>query len=180
MDASSQFQDTLPITSDAMLERLDAAEVDYTLFTHVPLRTVEDAKLVQNALGEPRPDDFHIKNLYLRDKKKRNFLVVLEQDYVLDLKGLGPLIGAGKLSFGSADRLLETLGVRPGAVTPLTMIRGVEHHVSLWLDPAIRAAGRIFMHPLVNDRTVAMTPAEMLRFLEASGVVPNWLPPSSE
>ena len=117
----------------------------------------------------------HIKNLYLRDRKKRNYLVVLQQDYELDLKGLGPRIGAGNLSFGSPDRLIEHLGVRPGAVTPLAMVTGAEKGVTLWLDPALRGAGRIFMHPLVHDRTVSMSWDGLEAFLSTLGVTANWL-----
>ena len=62
----------------------------------------------------------HIKNLYLRDRKKRNFLVVAQEDRQIDLKSLGGQIGSDRLSFGSADRLFEMLGVRPGAVSPFT------------------------------------------------------------
>ena len=67
----------------------------------------------------------HIKNLYLRDHKKKNILLIAEQDRQIDLKTLHLKLGTGRLSFGSADRLMEYLGVpdsqgpiRPGAVTP--------------------------------------------------------------
>ena len=66
----------------------------------------------------------------MRDKKKQNYLVVLQEDAELDLKYVAEKIGASRLSFGSADRLLENLGVRPGAVTPLSMITGVQNQVT--------------------------------------------------
>ena len=55
----------------------------------------------------------HIKNLYLRDKKKNNYLVVAEENKDIDLKTLGEAIGAARLSFGSADRLMEYLACVP-------------------------------------------------------------------
>ena len=73
----------------------------------------------------------HIKNLYLRDNKKRNYLIVAEQDRVIDLKALHQKLG--RLSFGSAFRLMENLGVRPGAVTPLSMINGVKSNVQIFM-----------------------------------------------
>ena len=176
-DASSVYQDSLPISSDTLIERLEAEGYAFELFHHVPLRTVADSKLVEASLGAHQTGDIHIKNLYLRNKKKKNLLVVLEQDYELDLRGLGPRIGMGNLSFGSPERLLENLGVRPGAVTPLAMATGCEKGVTLWMDVAIRDAGRVFMHPLVNDRTVAMQASDLQRFLESLGVSINWLEP---
>lgn len=171
MDASSTHQDSLPVTSDALLAQLDALGIAYARHDHVPLRTVADAKQVQDAMGA----GLHVKNLYLRDRKKKNWLVTLEQDRDIDLKRLGEQIGAAGLSFGSEERLMEHLGIRPGAVSPLAMVTGARTGVTLVLDAALRGAHVVHMHPLVNDRTVAMTPADLSRWLEAVGVVPVWL-----
>ncbi|GAA6181487.1 prolyl-tRNA synthetase associated domain-containing protein [Shimia sp. NS0008-38b] len=170
MDASSQFQDTLPITSDALLAQLQGWGLDYMLHEHVPLRTVEDAKSVEDAMEVPGEAAFRVKNLYLRDKKKRNYLVTLEQDREIDLKALGAQLGVGGLSFGSPDRLMQTLGVRPGAVTPLAMINGAQNNVRFLIDAAVKGADRIYMHPLVNDRTVAMDVADLWGFFDRVGV----------
>ena len=47
VDASSKYQDSLPISSDAIMEKLDNWGIAYTRSDHVPLRTVEDSKKVQ-------------------------------------------------------------------------------------------------------------------------------------
>ncbi len=134
MDASSAYQESLPTSSDALLAQLEAVGVSYTLHRHVPLRTVEEAKAVEASIGAPGETAFRLKNLYLRDRKKRNYLVTLEQDREIDLKALGAQLGAGGLSFGSADRLMEFLGIRPGAVSPLAMITGpIRALASIWM-----------------------------------------------
>lgn len=176
MDASSAFQDTLPVSSDALLAQLDAWGLGYRLHEHVPLRTVEDAKGVENEIMVPGESALRVKNLYLRDRKKRNYLVTLEQDRDIDLKALGAELGAKNLSFGSAERLLENLGIRPGAVSPLAMINGVGNNVRFVMDEAAKEAEVIFMHPLVNDRTVVMTREDMLAFFERIGCEVTWLP----
>lgn len=173
--ASGAGGEDLPVTSDALLARLDAAGIPYRRFDHVPLMTVEDSKQVQGVMRDRSQGGLHVRNLYLRDRKKRNFLVTVEQDRPIDLKALGERIGAVNLSFGSADRLLEFLGIRPGAVTPLAMVTGAETGVTLVLDAAIRGAEVVYVHPLVNDRTLEMRPADLLRFLEGLGVTPVWL-----
>jgi len=175
MDASSAFQDSLPVSSDALLARLDDWGISYVLHEHVPLRTVEDAKSVEAAMVVQGEAAFRIKNLYLRDKKKRNYLVTLEQDREVDLKALGAHLGVGNLSFGSADRLMQNLGVRPGAVTPLAMVTGAEAGVRFVMDAAVKDAARIYMHPLVNDRTVAMDVSDLWVFFEKVGVTPEFL-----
>ncbi|MEW2912569.1 prolyl-tRNA synthetase associated domain-containing protein [Leisingera sp. JC11] len=175
MDASSAYQDSLPISSDALLKQLDDWGIAYRLHTHVPLRTVEDAKGVEEQFMVPGENALRLKNLYLRDKKKRNYLVTLQQDREIDLKGLGAEIGVGNLSFGSADRLLENLGIRPGAVSPLAMITGAQKGVTFYMDAQAQEADVIYMHPLVNDRTVAMKRDDVMSFFEKTGVEVNWV-----
>jgi len=175
MDASTEFQDSLPVSSDALLAQLDNWGVEYVLHHHVPLRTVADAKTVEADISRGRSGGFHVKNLYLRDKKKRNHLVTLEQDREIDLKVLGADLGVGNLSFGSADRLMQHLGIRPGAVSPLAMVTGHDQGVTFYLDRAARDADMIYMHPLVNDRTVAMRPEALLMVLEKIGASVTWL-----
>ncbi|UWQ37542.1 prolyl-tRNA synthetase associated domain-containing protein [Leisingera aquaemixtae] len=175
MDASSACQDSLPVSSDALLKQLDDWGIAYQLHTHVPLRTVEDAKAVEDQFMVPGENALRLKNLYLRDKKKRSYLVTLQQDREIDLKALGAELGSGNLSFGSADRLLENLGIRPGAVSPLAMITGVEKGVTFYMDAQAQEADVIYMHPLVNDRTVAMTRDAVMAFFEKAGVAVNWV-----
>ena len=88
VDASSKYQDSLPISSDAIMEQLDNWGIAYTRADHVPLRTVEESKKVQGQFLSSEQGGGHIKNLYLRDNKKRNVLLVAEQDRQIDLKTL--------------------------------------------------------------------------------------------
>lgn len=175
MDASSAYQDTLPVSSDALLARLDEWGLAYRLHTHVPLRTVEESKALEDQFMVPGENALRVKNLYLRDKKKRNYLVTLEQSRAIDLKALGAELGVGNLSFGSPDRLLQNLGIRPGAVSPLAMINGVENGVRFFMDAAAQEADVIYMHPLVNDRTVAMARADVMAFFERVGCEVSWV-----
>lgn len=175
MEASSTFQDSLPVTSDALLALMRGAGVDFELYEHIPLRTVEDAKTVQGCVVPAGPGRVDIKNFYLRDRKKRNYLVVLEQDRAVDLKALGVMLGAAGLSFGSAERLMEFLGIRPGAVSPLAMVTGAGTGVQLYMDRVIEQAEWVHVHPLVNDRTVAVRPGDLLRLLNRWGGDVGWL-----
>ena len=59
---------------------------------------------------------------------------------------------------------MENLGVRPGAVTPFAMINGINAGVNLFVDAALRDCALIYAHPLVNDRTVALTPSSLEKF----------------
>ena len=109
VDASSKHQDSLPISSDAIMEQLDNWGIAYTRADHVPLRTVEDSKKVQGQFLSSEQGGGHIKNLYLRDNKKRNVLLVAEQDRQIDLKTLNTKLGTGTAFFW----LCRTLDGKP-------------------------------------------------------------------
>ena len=175
VDASSEFQNSLPISSDTLLETLKEWSISYNLFEHVPLRTVEDSKKVEGIFISTENGGGHVKNLYLRDKKKRNILLVAEQDQAIDLKKLSKNLNFSNLSFGSPERLMQNLGVRPGAVTPLSMINGVNNNVSLFMDKALRNKTVIYVHPLVNDRTIEMTIENLEKFFLKIGVNFEWI-----
>ena len=98
VDASSRFQDSLPISSDHLLKQLDEWKISYKCYNHAPLSTVKESKHIQNQFLNSREGGGHIKNLYLRDHKKNNILVVAEQDHIIDLKKLKETLGTGRLS----------------------------------------------------------------------------------
>ena len=81
MDASSVFKDSLPTLPETLLDTLTSLNIDFTTHAHPPLRTVEDAKALRGEMIGA-----HIKNLYLRDRKKHNFLIVVQEDRLVNLK----------------------------------------------------------------------------------------------
>jgi len=164
MDASSKFISSLPTKPDWLMATLKSLDISFTFHSHPPLRTVEDAKAFRGDLRGA-----HIKNLYLRDRKKRNFLLVAEEDKTIDLKALPGLICSDRLSFGSADRLFEMLGVRPGAVSPFTLINDSDHKVQLLLDADLADQPCVFAHPLVNDMTLGVSGSDLMRFFSYTG-----------
>ena len=153
-----------------LFARLDQLGISHRTVEHPPVFTVEEAKALRGNLP-----GHHIKNLFLRNKKEEMWLVVALEDRAIDLKRLGDVLGAGRLSFGSADRLKRTLGVEPGSVTPLSLANDQAHAVRLVLDRGITNGGPVNAHPLVNTMTTALAPADLLRFFEATGHTPRWL-----
>lgn len=154
----------LPTSPQQLLARLAALGIASTSHEHAAVFTVEEAKALRGELAGG-----HIKNLFLRNKKEEMWLVVAEEDKKIDLKALGERLGAGKLSFGSADRLLRYLGVLPGAVTPFGIINDKDRKVKVVLDRDLMGLGIVNAHPLVNTMTTALAPQDLVKFLEAEG-----------
>ena len=153
-----------------LFQKLDALGIAHRTVEHPPVFTVDEAKALRGTLPGA-----HIKNLFLRNKKEEMWLVVALEDRVLDLKRLGEVLGAGRFSFGSPERLKRHLGVEPGSVTPLALANDAGHGVRLALDRGIVEAGPVNAHPLVNTLTTALSAADLLRFFAATGHAPRWL-----
>jgi Ala-tRNA(Pro) deacylase len=156
-----------PTTPDQLIAHLEALGIHTRTVTHPPVFTVEEAKAQRGDLPGA-----HIKNLFLRNKKGEMWLVVAEESRPIDLKALGERLGAGRLSFGSPERLMTHLGVAPGAVTPFALINDRVGHVKVAIDKAVLEQDPVNCHPLTNDRTTAIAPRDLLTFLEQSGHKP--------
>lgn len=160
---------TAPEQEHQLLNRLSALGIDYAIHRHPALHTVAESKRLRGTLPGA-----HIKNLFLRDKKRSMWLVTVLEDRDIDLKLLRPALGArGNLSFASAERLDEVLGVTPGAVTPLAIINDPGRQVELILDKDVLASGPVNAHPLHNQATIAIAPADLLRFVADCGHQPR-------
>ena len=165
----------LAISSNQLLKQLDEWKITYKHFTHDPLMSVNESKLIQEKLFGNNKENGHIKNLYLRDKKKNNILFVAHQDAIIDLKLLAENINVGRLSFGSHERLMENLGVLPGAVSPFAMINGVKNNVTIILDTKLKSYKRIFAHPLENNQTLEITFDQLEKFFKKLFVTIYWI-----
>ncbi|MGY8960137.1 MAG: prolyl-tRNA synthetase associated domain-containing protein, partial [Alphaproteobacteria bacterium] len=153
---------------EALLARLDTLGLSHESHDHSPAFTVDESQALRGVLPGA-----HVKNLFLRDKKKRSWLVTAVEDRVIDLKALRRRLGAtGSLSFGAAEPLMALLGVTPGSVTPFGIINDREGVVSMVLDKALLTGDLVNVHPLRNDQTTALHPDDLLRFLEAENHTP--------
>ena len=159
---------TLPLTRQQLFARLDELGIAHRTYTHPPVFTVEEAKALRGRLPGG-----HCKSLFLKDKKAGLWLVVALEECRVDLKRLADALGAPRFSFGSADLLREVLGVRPGSVTPFAAINDTEGRVAVVLQREMLNHDPLNYHPLENDRTTAVAPGDLVRFLEACGHAPR-------
>ncbi len=175
---SNQRADGNPATRADLLAMLASLKIRYREHRHEAVFTVEEAKDLRGALPGA-----HCKSLFVRDKKGASFLVVCLEDRRLDMKALAGLLGAKRLSFASPDRLRARLGVEPGSVTPFAALNDQPpphrddgdqpfERVSIVLDSEMMRADLVNYHPLINTATIALSPADLLRFLDATGHQP--------
>ena len=148
---------------------LDTHQLSVSRFKHAAANTCAEFKALVPSLGGTCN-----KNLFLQDKKgRRHFLVVTQPEHEVDLAKLGEKLEAKKLGFASAARLRQFLGVEPGAVSILALMRDLEAKVELIIDKHIWQASAIQAHPLINTETLIIEHNELQRFLKITGHTPK-------
>jgi Ala-tRNA(Pro) deacylase len=161
----------MPHTPESLFAALDSLGIAHHTVSHPPLFTVEQSKQLRGAIPGA-----HTKNLFLKDKKGKLFLVTAVENTVIDLKRLHEVIGgSGRLSFGSPEQLMAHLGVAPGSVTAFGVINDEAGAVTMILDARLEGFERVNGHPLVNTMTTGVGYADLLKFLEAVGHRPQVL-----
>jgi Ala-tRNA(Pro) deacylase len=160
----------MPATPEILFAALESLGIAHPTVSHAPLFTVEQSQALHG-----RIPGAHTKNLFLRDRKETMFLLTTLQDTVIDLKSLPDRIGAGRLSFGSAERLRTYLGIEPGSVSPLATINDADRRVSVILDAALMQHDLINAHPLTNTMTTTLRRDDLVKFLVSTGHPPRIL-----
>ena len=159
----------MPATPAELFAFLDRLGIPHVTVSHPPLFTVEESRALRGQIPGG-----HTKNLFLRDKRGAFYLAVALEDAAIALKSLHRLLGAsGRFSFGAAESLRELLGVEPGSVTPFAALNDIGGKVAVVLDGAMLRHETLNFHPLVNTMTTSIPRAGLVKFLEATGHMPQ-------
>jgi Ala-tRNA(Pro) deacylase len=152
-------------TEIELLQFLNENKFLYQRVEHPPVYTCAEAEQLR-----PDFDAISTKNLFLCDKKGRNFyLAVTTCEKSMDFTQLAEQLGISKLRLGSEENLERLLGVSRGAVTVLGLVNDVEQRVELWIDTEVWRGENFLCHPLVNTATLVLSKTALERFFETTG-----------
>ncbi|KAM0950926.1 putative proline--tRNA ligase [Dioscorea sansibarensis] len=149
-------------TKDHLLDRLKELQINFVCYDHPVVLTVEtQAKYVGHLGG------LLSKNLLLKDKKHRFYVVSALANTNVDLKVLSQRLGLGKggLRMAPEESLQEILQVPLGCVTPFALINESARTVSFLLDQGFKSQECCFFHPLSNDATISLSSSGLEKFL---------------
>lgn len=152
---------------DELYALFDSHDISYVHNTHPPLHTVEESRELRGNLPGA-----HVKNMFLKDKKDRLWLVTCLEHRKIRIRDLEKQVGAAKASFGKPELLWDALGIRPGAVSPFGLINDPDHRVQPILDAQMLDVDPINAHPLHNEATTTLSAADFKRFFQITGHAP--------
>ena len=149
-------------------EFLHLNNIPYERYDHAAVYTCEQAERLGLKTKAAKT-----KNLFLRDRKaERHFLVSVGDEKTVDIKGLEEVLGVKGLSFASAGRLMDFLGLFPGSVTILAAMNDSRGMVEVIADRDLWRNDAIQCHPLVNTSTLVISRDDIERFLLLTGHTP--------
>ncbi len=164
-------------SSNAVVQKLNELGIPQKTYAHKLSNKVEE--LLENV---PLPDgETHTKNVFLKDKKHGLYLVSVKADSDINTKALGralDLKGKVNMRLATEEQLMSSLGVKTGCVGPMCIMNNTAKDVKLVLDERLFESSitKIHSHPLINDASTALDPADLHKFLEGVGVEPIMLP----
>ncbi|XP_076914476.1 uncharacterized protein LOC143573497 [Bidens hawaiensis] len=154
------------VSTAQLLERLQAQQIQFSQYDHPVVMTVEaQAKYVGHIKAGLS------KNLFLKDKKHRLYIVSALADTKVDLKVLSQRLGLGKggLRMAPEEAVTEVLEVPLGCVTPFALVNESARNVSLLLDQGFKTHECCFFHPLLNDTTISLNIQDLYTFVKSLG-----------
>ena len=163
LDPPAQLVDgSVPRTASDLFAALDELDIAHKTVEHPAIHTVEEALELRGAVPGA-----HSKNLFLRDKRERHWLVSCLSHRVVDLFWLARELGTKRLTFCSERRLMAYLGIRPGSVSPFAVINDNTGIVNVAIDRELLAKEPLNFHPLDNRLTTSISAQGLRTFLES-------------
>ena len=148
-----------------LLEYLNKNNILFSEHKHKPLFTVEQSKKLRGLIKGA-----HTKNLFLKDKKKKFFLLSCLEDKKIDLKKLKVIFETNSLSFASNLQLQDILGLEPGSVSPFGLINDSYKITRFYLDKDILEKKNVNFHPLINSSTINLAVCDFTDFIKKINV----------
>jgi len=148
-----------------IFDTLENLSIPFDRIRHPAVYTSEQARRLvpQNAAKAS-------KNLFLRDKKGRNYiLLAVAENKTVRFDDIERQTGFKRLSLASENSLQKYLGITPGAVSLLALINDTQGQVTVLIDRKLWTGGCIQVHPLVNTETLIISIEDLAKFIEYTG-----------
>lgn len=156
---------------EALYTYLKNLNIPFETYTHAPAFTCEQ----MGEINKNIPPHGGVKNLFLKDKKKRYYLLCALYDTKIELKALAKAWEAPELRFAREDELAAILGVKPGSVSLFCLINDKDHIVQVVFDQKMFGYPSIGLHPLRNDKTLLVSPQDAELFATSLGYLLRFL-----
>ncbi|KAJ1606268.1 proline-tRNA synthetase [Cryptosporidium canis] len=158
-----------------VLERLSKLSIDYLKFDHDATPNMESMGEILKEQAEKHNTDF-AKNLLIKSKGGEGlFFVLAHHETDTKMKNLGQVFGvnANKLRLADEDVLTESLSVKRGSLTPLSLLFEKTGDIRVYFDESLKDK-KVFVHPLINTESFSIHIDDLVKFVESCGKKIHW------
>ncbi|MDO4604701.1 MAG: prolyl-tRNA synthetase associated domain-containing protein [Helcococcus sp.] len=154
---------------EKVIDKLEELNIEYDIVEHEPALTTEQAdKFIEGMEG------VRTKTMFLTNKKKRNFYLVIMDDYKrLDMDKFKELVGEKQIKMASEQNLYEKMKLAPGVVSPFGLLNNDDKDVQIYMDKEIVDEEIMTFHPNTNEKTMFLKTTDLFRYFDDIGYEVN-------
>lgn len=140
---------------------LDSLGIEFERADHDFADTIEACHEVEKVLGCEI-----CKNLLLTNRQMTEvYLLLMPGDKPFKTKLLSKQIGSARLSFASAEQMLQYLDITPGSVSVLGLMNDADSKVRLLVDRELLNQEYIGCHPCINSSSLKIKTSDIMEKL---------------
>ena len=152
-----------------VVDQLNELGIPFQIVEHEPVLTTEQAdRFIEGIEG------VRTKTMFLTNKKKRNFyLVIIDDAKRLDMDVFKEIVEENRIKMASAETLNDKMMLLPGTVSPFGLLNNRDKDIQVYFDQEIVSEERMCFHPNTNEKTIFVNTEDLFTFLKAIGYEPN-------
>lgn len=145
-------------------DKLKELGIEYETVEHPPALTTEQAdEFIEGVEG------VRTKTMFLTDRKKREFyLIIMDDTKRMDMDLFKEIVGK-KVKMASENSLMEKMGLPAGVVSPFGLLNNEDHDISVYFDKEIMDEERMSFHPNTNEKTIFVKTEDLIKYLDDIG-----------
>ena len=143
-----------------LIDLLKNRKYNVEIHEHEALFSVQDSRELRGKIRGA-----HSKNLFLKNKKNKFFLLSCDEEEKIDLKKISKSLNLGNISFAKEEYLDQYLKIKPGSVSPFALLNNKNGQVSFYLEKTLYESKHINFHPLINTLTITIETNKFIEFM---------------
>ena len=145
-----------------VFDLLNELGIPFQMVEHEPALTTEQAdRFIEGIEG------VRTKTLFLTNKKKRNFyLVIMDDSKRLDMNVFKDIVEEKQIKMASAETLNDKMKLQPGAVSPFGLLNNEDKDIQVYFDQEIVSEERMSFHPNTNEKTIFVNTQDLFTVLK--------------
>lgn len=153
------------IAYQELLDELQKLDIKYEMVDHPAAKTTAEADAyIAGKIG------VRTKSMFLKDKKKNFYLVIMDDAKRMDFKEFQELTGTKRISMAHDSDIEDQLGLEAGIVSPFGIMNNTAHNIQIYFDQDMLDENiPLTFHPNINTHTIFLSAADLMKFIKAQG-----------